>query len=73
MGSADVTNMVQAQIVKDQNVPVISLKGAVQVAGYIVVNLDCNRDTFLQYNRSTQFLHFPAKMTGFYNKKDELL
>ncbi|MEQ2160226.1 hypothetical protein GOODEAATRI_031475, partial [Goodea atripinnis] len=39
VGSADMAYVVQAQVVEDQNVPVISLKGTVQVAGYVVVNL----------------------------------
>lgn len=39
VGSADVTDVVEAKVVEDQNVPVISLEGAVQVAGHIVVNL----------------------------------
>lgn len=33
------TDVVQAKVVEDQNVPVISLEGAVQVTGHIVVNL----------------------------------
>lgn len=39
VGSGDVTNMVQAQVVQDQDVPVVPLEGAVQVTGHIVVNL----------------------------------
>lgn len=39
MGSGDVTDVVQAQVVQDQDVPVIPLEGAVQVTGHIVVNL----------------------------------
>lgn len=39
VGSTDVTYVVQAQVVEDQNVPVIPLEGAVQVTGHVVVNL----------------------------------
>lgn len=39
MGPADVTDVVQAEVVEDQNVPVVSLKGAIQMPGHIVVNL----------------------------------
>lgn len=50
VGSTDVTDVVQAKVVEDQNVPVISLEGAVQVTGHIVVNLHGDtmhkRDTF---------------------------
>lgn len=39
---------------KDQNVPVVSLKSAFQVTGHIVVNLDgaeCIQDTHLVMHR----------------------
>lgn len=39
VGSANMTDVVQAQVVEDQDVPVVSLKGAVQVAGHVVVDL----------------------------------
>lgn len=39
VGSTDVTDVVEAKVVEDQNVPVIPLESAVQVAGHIVVNL----------------------------------
>lgn len=39
VGSTDVTYVVQAKVVEDQNVPVISLEGAVQVTCHVVVNL----------------------------------
>lgn len=39
VGSGDVTDVVQAQVVQDQDVPVVPLEGAVQVTGHIVVNL----------------------------------
>lgn len=39
VGTADVTDVVQAEVVEDQNVPVISLEGAIQVTGHIVVDL----------------------------------
>ena len=39
MGSTDVADVVQAQVVQDQNVPVVSLQGAIQVTRHIVVNL----------------------------------
>lgn len=42
VGSADVTNVVEAEVVEDQNVPVVSLKGAIQVTGHVVVNLQDN-------------------------------
>ena len=48
VGSTDVTNVVEAKVVKDQNVPVISLQGAIQVAGHIVINL-CRDITHKQY------------------------
>lgn len=37
--STDVADVVEAQVVKDQNVPVVSLQGAVQMPGHVVVNL----------------------------------
>lgn len=37
--SADVADVVEAEVVKDQNVPVVSLQGAVQVPCHVVVNL----------------------------------
>lgn len=43
VGSTDVTNVVKAKVVEDENVPVISLEGAIQVAGHIVVNLPDTR------------------------------
>lgn len=43
--ATDVTDVVQAQIVENQNVPVIPLKCAVQVTGYIVVNLVKKKST----------------------------
>lgn len=39
MGSTDVADVVQAQVVQDQNVPVVSLQRAVQVTSHVVVNL----------------------------------
>lgn len=46
VGPADVADVVQAQVVEDQHVPVVSLQGAVQVAGHVVVHLNRNnRDT----------------------------
>lgn len=44
VGSADVTDVVEAKVVEDQNVPVIPLESAVQVAGHIVVNLQWTND-----------------------------
>ena len=38
-GPADVADVVQAQVVQDQDVPVVPLQGAVQVAGHVVVHL----------------------------------
>lgn len=40
VGPADVADVVQAQVVQDQDVPVVSLQGAVQVPGHVVVNLE---------------------------------
>lgn len=40
VGAADVTDVVQAQVVQDQNVPVVPLQGAIQVPGHIVVDLN---------------------------------
>lgn len=37
--STDMADVVEAEVVKDQNIPVVSLQGAVQVPGYVVVNL----------------------------------
>lgn len=37
--SADVADVVEAEVVKDQNVPVVSLQGAVQMPSHVVVNL----------------------------------
>lgn len=37
--STDVADVVEAEVVKDQNVPVVSLQGAVQMPGHVVVNL----------------------------------
>lgn len=37
--STDVADVVEAEVVKDQNIPVISLQGAVQMPGDVVVNL----------------------------------
>lgn len=37
--STNVANVIEAEVVKDQNVPVVSLQGAVQMPGHIVVNL----------------------------------
>lgn len=39
VGARDVANVIQAQVVEDQDVPVVPLQGAVQVPGHIVVNL----------------------------------
>lgn len=39
VGPCDVANVIQAQVVEDQDVPVVPLQGAVQVSGHIVVNL----------------------------------
>lgn len=39
VGPCDVSNVIQAQVVQDQDVPVVPLQGAVQVSGHIVVNL----------------------------------
>lgn len=39
MGSTDVADVVQAQVVQDQNVPVVSLQRAIQVTRHVVVNL----------------------------------
>lgn len=41
--STDMTNVVQAKVVEDENVPVISLKGTIQVTGYVVVDLCQNK------------------------------
>lgn len=40
VGPSNVANVIQAQVVEDEDVPVVSLKGAVQVSGNIVVNLN---------------------------------
>lgn len=37
--SADVADVVEAEVVKDQNVPVVSLQSAVQMPCHVVVNL----------------------------------
>lgn len=39
VGSTDMTDVVEAEVVEDQNVPVVSFQGAIQVTGHIVVNL----------------------------------
>lgn len=39
VGSTDVADVVETQVVKDQHVPVVSLQGAVQMPGHVVVNL----------------------------------
>ena len=44
VGTADVTDVVQAEVVEDQNVPVVPLEGAIQVTGHIVVDLHGRRD-----------------------------
>lgn len=38
----DVADVIQAQVVEDQDVPVVPLQGAVQVSGHIVVHLRGN-------------------------------
>lgn len=37
--STDVADVVEAEVVKDENVPVVSLQGTVQMPGHVVVNL----------------------------------
>lgn len=37
--STDVADVIEAEVVKDQNFPVVSLQGAVQMPGHVVVNL----------------------------------
>jgi len=44
VGSADVPDVVQAQVVQDQDVPVVPLQGAVQVTGHIVVHLHTTQE-----------------------------
>lgn len=39
VGPADVADVVQAQVVEDQDVPVVSLQRAVQMPGHVVVHL----------------------------------
>lgn len=39
VGSADVSDVVQTQIMQNQNIPVISLQSAVQVTGHVIVHL----------------------------------
>lgn len=45
----DVANVIQAQVVEDQDVPVVPLQGAVQVSGHIVVNLRVKNNRIQHY------------------------
>lgn len=45
----DVANVIQAQVVEDQDVPVVPLQGAVQVSGHIVVNLRAKNNRIQHY------------------------
>lgn len=49
VGPRDVANVIQAQVVEDQDVPVVPLQGAVKVSGHVVVNL--HGDTVKKINK----------------------